>query len=120
MREETDDLETADDTARDNLTLLVKVSDVFAPRNQYKLGRHLPFVLGAIFGVLWSLFHLMMRIFSGMWKMADESFPFLVSALFVSHSGRMVPVIGAIMAFIDGAFVGILGGLLFRRFRVQQ
>gem|GEM_PF-3485057 len=76
---------------------------------------HFPLLLGLFFGVIWSLFYLVMGKLTGMWSMADERFPFLISALLVPHAGSMMPAVSAALAFLDGALVGIMGGVLLRR-----
>jgi len=75
-----------------------------------------PFITGATFGVIWSLLYVLLGILEGMWGMADSRFPFLFSTLLPIHAGAMPPVIGAVVALADGAAVGFVGGLAFRRF----
>lgn len=77
--------------------------------------KYFPVVFGGTFGALWSLFYLVLGMLSGMWKMTGQDFPFLISSLFVTHSGGMSPFAGAILAFVDGAAIGVLGGLFVRR-----
>lgn len=76
--------------------------------------KYLPLVVGVLFGGIWVFLYLLMGTLNGMWAMTDQGFPFLFSVILGIHAGKMTPVLGATVAFLDGAFVGVIGGLILR------
>jgi len=74
--------------------------------------RRIPLLIGVLFGLFWATAFLALGRLHGMWPMFEREFPFFIASLLGLHMVKMPWWVGVTAAFVDGALVGVLSGLV--------